>query len=240
MYGSKDDKGRVIYRCHRVEVDTTSNCGYWLAYEKDLLPFLYEHFLPDLRKEAAQYEERRKQAPPVDDEARLRRRSADLDRKIRRGEENFLGADPELAPGLHEVLKGWKSKRDALQRELSTARQAPVVGTLLDKLFRPLLATVHGGSEEIFPELQSHGAWEMPNSDPVLLIPCERPPWSAAILPASAVTVAEFREMLKRLGVTLSVWFRRKTKGKGYEIAKLRAQVSVTGLCGEYVAKATS
>jgi hypothetical protein len=46
--------------------------------------------------------------------------------------------------------------------------------------------------------------------------------------------------MLKRLGVTLSVWFRRKAKGKGYEIAKLRAQASVTGLCGEYVAKATS
>src|SRR5262249_50699572 len=54
MYGAKDPKGRVIYRCHRVEVDIASKCGYWIAYESDLMPFVHAHFLPDLRRLAAE------------------------------------------------------------------------------------------------------------------------------------------------------------------------------------------
>src|SRR5262249_52953390 len=112
--------------------------------------------------------------------------------------------------------------------------------SLLEQLTRRLAAaTPYGGSEEMIHELQGNAGWHM-GEERGVLVHGERPPWSAVNPPSGAVSAAEFRAMLKNLGARLSLGCGGKGKGKGYEVAKLRAEATVAGLCVESSSKATS
>src|SRR5262249_52701473 len=162
----------------------------------------------------AEAEERQKNRPSGDDERRLRRRLSELDKKLERARENFLAATPEVASGLLKTLETWEAERKQLLAEVEASARAEAGETLLAQISARL------GDSAVCVESPSP-LWEVDGRQ-VILIPAPRPPWTAVNLPQAAVLASEFREMLKRLGVRVSVWFRRKAKGKGkgYEVAK--------------------
>jgi DNA invertase Pin-like site-specific DNA recombinase len=235
MYGAKDGKGRNIYRCHRVEVDAVSNCGYWIAYEQDLFDFLFSRFLPDLHAAASQAEQRRQAVPDAEAE-RLRRRLAEVEKKLARANDNFLLAPPEVALGLLPRLKSLRDERAALARQLETTAGVQANETLLASLARRFRV-----GPEMFEALQRH----IPNLSPlwtvadeqIVMIPAEA---ERLCIPQVALPLPVFREMLKGMGIKISVWFKRKPKGKGYDLAKWRGEATGGLVCDEYASNAAS
>jgi hypothetical protein len=55
-------------------------------------------------------------------------------------------------------------------------------------------------------------------------------------LPASVL-----RDKLKKIDTEVFVWFTRKTKGRGWDLAKVRATANIDGqVCHEYASKEAS
>jgi hypothetical protein len=225
MYGSVNEKGVNIYRCHRPEVGPNNTCGYWIAYEKAILPFLFRRFLPDLRQHIDTRAAARQ--VPVREGGELeglRERLKRLDAQLERGRERFLEATADVSPGLHATLQRWEAERrdvqgriDALTAGEGTNRIVLLVTKTLEVAFDPDKILVPTGG----PQIVGAGG-------------VSREVYS--LVPAPVL-----RESFKRINAHVSVWFRRKTKGRGYDVDKVRVQAEVgAGVCYEYSSNAAS
>jgi hypothetical protein len=222
MYGCVNEKGVNIYRCHRHEVGPGSTCGYWIAYEEKILPFLFRRVLPDLRQYIdAQVTARPRPAPaPSGGELEgLREELKRLDSKLERGRERFLEADADLSPGLKAILQKWEAERKELQGRIN----ALTAGEGKDWVFLLAAKTLEVGFIGV----------PVPTGDPPIVTPD-----GFSGLPYSFVPAPVVRESFKRISARVSVWFRPKAKGRGYDMSKVRVEAEVGGrVCNEYSSK---
>jgi hypothetical protein len=233
MYAATDRNGRTIYRCHRQETNPAEACGYWIAYEEGVMPYLFDRFLPDLRRQLAELAARPRQDPGTGELELLRAELARLDADLKTARERFLLAPASLAAGLQSALEGMEARRkdlagriDALASEGGADLPGAAAGVL--RKARPGLL---GMIQAVWPDL----------SGDRVIVPgeVERFPEGVSSLDIELVETPVFREALKRLNAEVSVWFRRKAKGRGYDLDKVRVRAEVP-LCNGESANATS
>jgi site-specific DNA recombinase len=258
MYGSKNEKGKTIYRCHRQEVDRCKPCRYWIAYEAEILPYLLTEFFGQIRETIQS--ETQIETIPLDDELRqLKKEIAKLDKQIKQGAERFLTCPAELCKAVREKLTEWEADKKELQRKLNAK-----VGT--DRTTR-LLEWWDGYHKEFFgsnpvdigadPDvgMGENDFLLLPDNDGTKegrkqaalrtinsgLIAFSHQDGTVTICKTS-VPAAVLREKLKRIETKVSVWFKAKTKGRGYDMDKVRieANIGFEEVCFEYAAKAAS
>jgi site-specific DNA recombinase len=236
MYGTKGQsdqspqRRKTIYRCHRVEETAGSNCGYWIAYEEQLLPYLTEKFLPELMEEIKRRDlqtAREVLHGQEEERSALVQQLASLDTKLQTARRRFLEATDDLAGGLKDTLQGMERER----REVADRLKAMQQDTPEDR--------VHQWLRRLIGELMNGSRIELPGTEPYTtseegVALCNYP----ATLPVSVL-----REKLKSLGVRMDVWFKRREKGqgRGWTLHKVRVQAQLNpAVCYEWEAKATS
>ncbi len=241
MYGSRNPvDGRIMYRCHRGELDPTQPCGYWIAWEEKVLPVVCEQFLTELRQTVADLAARGTDAVADSDSEADGKKLKRLDAKLTQARERFLTAPPSVAEGLLEVLKRLEAEKKDLQAKVAAPRDADLAAALdTDELDRAiefgsgvkvprhsvLPPECHAEQFVAYPEIPRE---KFESSDPVLC--------NVEFLPAAA-----FRETLKRIKAKVQVWFRKKERRKGYDLVRIRVRAEVGGeLRYEYSSKAAS
>jgi DNA invertase Pin-like site-specific DNA recombinase len=209
MYASRMPDGRVIYRCRRGELGNKARCGYWIAYERDFLPFLLGEFLKRIEREITQ--QAVETFSPKDNS--LDGELAKLDRKLVQARERFLEAPPEVAKGLLATLQKWEREREELTERIKARQGQDQTTCLLDWW------------AAYSREFNDSNPVEIPGATEIL---------AGGLVYRTKVRVpaAVLRERLKRIDTRVSVWFRKKTKGKGWDVDKVRAQAEINGeLC---------
>lgn len=237
MYGSLNENGVVIYRCHRAETGPAEpKCGYWIAYERDLLPFLLSDFLQAIREEIVKETSKREVVRPDDDQAQARKQLKDLERKLATGQERFLEASKAEAPGLMAILQKWRAEKDQLEATIQAESGKDQHGRLLqwwDRYQREFFDSNPIDVGECAP------LYELPDGEavphPGVMASLQED--GSVLVVKTKVPAAVVREKLKRIETRVSVWFRRKSKGRGYDVAKIRVQAYINGeVCYEYAA----
>jgi hypothetical protein len=244
MYGAKNENGKVIYRCHRKEVNPAAGCGYWLGYEEKILPYLLGDFFAQVRDQIIQESSRVEVIQ--DDTSDIRQALAKMDAKLKRARTNFLLAEPELAAGLHDTLAALEAERSALAAKLAEASK-PRESKLLQWWDRYQAEFFAGNPVELpgiriirtlenevrIDELAGESSEEVNAHDLIMGGNCTVVQMT---MPASVL-----REKLKRIDCRVSVWFKPKAKGRGYDMHRLRCQAYIDGqVCYEETAKAVS
>jgi hypothetical protein len=223
MYASKDPTGRVIYRCHRVEVGA-STCGYWIAYESDLLPFITGKFLGDVREHIQQEAANIRQRVETDEAADLRKELAKLDRKLETARERFLTAPTSVVPGVLAQLERMEKERQDLQARIGGSKIKGPAYRLLE-WFTNYAREFDSGNGFLLDQAMTVASQDGKVS---VEIPVRLPP-------------QVIREKLKHIDTRLFVWFVRKQKGRGYDLQKVRVQAELNGsLSCEYAGNAAS
>ncbi len=210
MYGCRDPKGRVMYRCHKYDVGA-SKCLAWVAYDHQLLPFMLKRFVCDMRKHLEQLAQRPADAKPDNDKQALEKQLARLDRKLSNARERFLDADEATAPGLMITLRQWEGERTQLVERLAAMNSNEPSSKLVQwwTRYEQELFNADGVDVGTLKIDQASGGTEV-------VVPVRMP---AAVL----------RERLKQIDAKVFVWFKRKAKGRGYDLAKIRATATIAG-----------
>lgn len=122
---AKRKSGKTIYVCKTaINYGKSCDCGQWSVLEHEMLEFL--SFYGTQMIEPEQVDQAKKEIPtahPKKDVSRLQRALSEINKKIERGTENFLLADPEHTAECDAKLKEWKAQRAELEAEL-VARKA--------------------------------------------------------------------------------------------------------------------
>jgi hypothetical protein len=246
MYGSKDphNGGQVHYRCHRSQVAGRNPCGYWIAWEKDLLPYVQNDFLRHIGEKIEALAATPTTAPAADDgQAEL----AKLDKKFATARQRFLEASPAVAKGLAPMLEKMEREREELAARLESGAAADDGRRVLEEWTahlrrlaeaRPVMVGEGGEAEQA-------GAWGDALYPAAVRDMLEKDRPGGVVFPAAGacrvVSSAELREALKKIGAKVSVWFKPRAKGRGYEFDKVRLQANVGELLGNgYASKARS
>jgi hypothetical protein len=208
MYGSLDKgSGKVMYRCRHVSTNASSRCGYWIAWEPDVLPYILHNFLKEVTENLPTPIE-----PQSSDERQvLEGKLQSLDNDLERASERYMKAPPHLAPRLFAALEKMQAERDELAKKviaLSETVHNPRREWL--ERFRQAFFNVTTTTPE-----QDHARLDL-TSPMRIRVTLDLPP-----------TV--LREKLLRLDMRVFVWFQPKTKGRGYDLSKVRIKAELTG-----------
>jgi DNA invertase Pin-like site-specific DNA recombinase len=228
MYGSVDKgSGKVIYRCRMPSSNASAKCGYWIAYEPNVLPYVIQNFLKQVTEDLPEPE------PQSDEHHVLGNRLQSLDNALEQASERFLKAPKHLAPRLLAALEKMQAERDELAakvKELHESARDPRKEWL--ERFRQEFFTL--GQVTVSSPEKDHTSVDLTGLENVRLV-LDVPP-----------TV--LREKLLRLDMRVYVWFQPKPKGRGYDLSKIRVKAELTGelvyefalLCSEESSKAAS
>jgi DNA protecting protein DprA len=152
----RDRKGRLrsdrirtyrLYICGRYNQHGKAGCRCNTVQEKRVVAALVRKLCDDfldpanlarLREELTRRLEARRQGDPAD-AGRLRRRVADLERKVDQGTEGYLEAPRHLRPGLAAKLDQWKQELDAARSDLDAAlRETAPAGPTVEQALAQL------------------------------------------------------------------------------------------------------
>jgi DNA invertase Pin-like site-specific DNA recombinase len=243
MYGSKDARGLVHYRCHRAEVAGRAPCGYWLAWEKDLLPYVQNDFLKHI---GDRIDELVRMPPPAAGNG-PQGELAKIERKLANARQRFLEASPQVAKGLLPLIEQWEREREELAKKLDAPagegewrRVAEAWVAHLRRLAESTPVVLGEGDEAA-----QAGAWGDALFPPAVLDVLEKDQPGGIAFPdkgaCRVVPAAALREALKKIDARVTVWFRPKGKGRGYDLDKARLQATVGGpLCNGEASNAAS
>jgi DNA invertase Pin-like site-specific DNA recombinase len=248
MYASKDAQGAVMYRCHRAEGGGRAPCGYWIAWERDILPYLTGEFLAHVRRQLTVADAT--QPSPDFDADPLRDELKRLDARLSQARERFLEAPPDVAKGLLPTLEKWDAERLALAEKIAATPgpDADRYARLAEWWTRHLREFFASNPVELATSTEEAAAgWE------AAIFPTPVQGFLAADADASGfryearrgkpgviVPAAKLREGLKAINTKVSVWFKRKLKGRGYDIDKVRVQADLGPLCNGEASNAAS
>jgi DNA invertase Pin-like site-specific DNA recombinase len=283
MYGFRSDRGCPGYRCHRKEANRGSKCGFWIAYEPDLLPLILDKFFAEARSQVAKVCTINDLAPDADRDS-LRKQLAKMERQLDQARDRFLKAHDSLAAGLETRLKKMEAEKKELEAKLETPaptqaqrlldwwrtfEQQFFNGALIDMGGRQVVkAEVEskpgkktGKAESSFVPVEFHASLEDERVKARLkakpyVVPVECPPGhpledlakakngvaalefkdgdgvkqtNLVVCSQVGLPPAVFRERLLSIGCKLSVWFVKKKKGRGYDLAKAHVGAELHG-----------
>jgi DNA invertase Pin-like site-specific DNA recombinase len=209
MYGSRDPaSGKVIYRCRMPTTNACARCGYWIAYEPEVLPFVIQNFLKQITENLPADPE-----PAPSGELRtLQAKLQALDNDLERAGERFLKAPNHLAPRLLASLEKMQGERDELAaRVKELGNKADPRKEWLERFRQEFFTFGHVATTPA----EDHAGADLTGYDNIRLV-LEVPP-----------TV--LREKLLKLDMRVFVWFQKKAKGRGYDLAKVRITAELTG-----------
>jgi len=216
MYGAKNSNGVNIYRCHRNEINPGCACGYWIAYEPQVLPFVLDRFLKDIEQEIVSMT-----AQPVkeDEAARLRKELAALDKKLQKDRERYLDAPNDVATGLLPLMAEREAQRKVIAEKLQCKKNQDPISKMV--------------------------AWWkdyscMKGMEINRTITKKAGPYRCEV--KLKIPPAVLRANLQRINAKVYAWWLPKKKGRGYDLAKLRCQASFDEkqVCYEWASKAAS
>ncbi len=242
MYGSKNPDGRIIYRCHKTETGP-SQCGYWIAYEAQILPIILGDFLSAIRQEVIREAGKGEVVQVSGEAARLKKELKALTAKLENGREAVMEATKATRPGLMATLDKMEQQKAELE-----ARLADEAGKTKESR---LLAWWEQYQREFFDSCPIDvGIYPAYPDEPKLPLPDPsqpgiygdyQPTTGEVVVVKTKVPASVIREKLKRLNCEAFAWFKRKAKGRGYDLDRLRVKAYVNGqLCYEYAANAAS
>jgi DNA invertase Pin-like site-specific DNA recombinase len=243
MYGCKNPEGVVIYRCHRREVDPTQDCGYWIAYEPKLLPYLLTDFMSQVRQ---QIEEETCRTIKVQPQAKdLYKALRKLETQLKTARQNFLLAPPEVAGGLMEILTRLERDRVELVRKIGAETESKSSRLLAwwEEYQREFLAgnPVELPGAKVITVGKNDDIHVEGTDDSTALVEKHCYEDGGCTVVKMTMPAAVLREKLKRINTMLYVWFRPKAKGKGYDMANIRVQAHISSeVCYEYSSNAAS
>src|SRR5262249_30748823 len=108
--------GKVIYRCRMPSTNASARCGYWIAYEPDVLPYVIQNFLKQVTEDLPDPE------PPSDELHVLGSKLQSLDNDLEQASERFLKAPKHLASRLLAVLEKMQAERDEVAAKVKDLR----------------------------------------------------------------------------------------------------------------------
>jgi DNA invertase Pin-like site-specific DNA recombinase len=133
---AKRKSGKTIYVCKTaINYGKSCDCGQWSVIEHEMLEFLSFYGTQLIEpEEVDRARETTCPAAPSKDIPRLQRALSEIRKRIERGTENFLLADPEHTAECDAKLKEWKAERAALEAELSDLQATDSERAEQDKL----------------------------------------------------------------------------------------------------------
>jgi DNA invertase Pin-like site-specific DNA recombinase len=122
--------GKAGCKCHWVDEQTLlhgadGKKGLIAILERD---FLNPAHLAELRQEIRRRAEEAHRKDPAE-ARRLRGQVADLEGKIRQGNERLAVVAVDMVPGLSETIRGWRAERDRVAKELVSLEHGPAEAT---------------------------------------------------------------------------------------------------------------
>jgi hypothetical protein len=218
MVANRSPSGLVRYQCKNASANPSLGCKYWLAHERDFLPFLLEKLVEHM--DAAALEALASEPPPAGnnaaDLAHLQKKLATLVQKIERGKENFLTAPKNLTQGLADTLSKWEAERVSLENQIKNVQVA-------------------GDDNIIKAWLQQQAAWWEEMKGKLIAVKTGesvtfKNHWigratAEVEVPMEAATL---RELLHKLNAKVWLWFVPRRDGKkGWEIDRGRFKAEV-------------
>lgn len=221
MYGSRLPDGRIVYKCHHAD---RGHCGYWLAYEQEILPVVMGQFLVDLRKEIEAQLSKGEPVPVDDEEEKLKKKLEKLEQKLVTYRERFLEASKSTAAGLHAMLEKLETEKLELLEQIKQQSKT--------------------SKDNRVWEWWTKYCEEFAAENPMLVLD---EPWNGCggttewVVIKTKLPASVLREKLKKIDTKVFVWFQRKEKGRGYFWTKIRATANIDGeLQVEYASNADS
>ena len=246
----------MIYRCHRGEVDPKKPCGYWIAYEPEVLPFLLGNFLDAVREEIERQTCHVVNPAKVSTEVeRLERELERLDRRLDVARQRYLEASKGVAKGVLASLERMEVQRQQLVDKIA-AQQPRQVSPLLEwwqayraEFFEQGAVKLPDGMQRISQgadgQLRVGSTFGVLVDEPLDEYSRQNAPAllekGDSVLVQMRLPASVLREKLKKIGTKVSIWWKPKAKGRGWDIDKMRAVANVNGNCVyEYTSSAAS
>jgi DNA invertase Pin-like site-specific DNA recombinase len=217
LVANRSPSGLVRYQCKNASANPSLGCHYWLAHERELLPFILEKLVEHM--DASALEVMASAPPPASnntaDIARLQKKLAVLKQKIERGREIFLTAPKNLTQGLADTLTKWEAERVSLEKEIKTVK-----------------ATGDGNIKEW---LRQQVAWWEEMRGKLIGVKTGESvtatnPWlgKATVEVEVPMETATLRELLHKLNAKVWLWFVPRRDGKkGWDIDRGRFKAEV-------------